>query len=99
MPDGPVKIGVTVSLDERLRHLQTGSHEQLVVIWTAPGDAEVERRLHSLFSNFRKRYEWFDLGDMANERIALCLTRALTARSNLPIGNLPEWLASWPNGL
>jgi hypothetical protein len=99
MPDGPVKIGVTVNIPERLRHLQTGSHEELAVIWHSFGDAQAERRLHTMFSKFRKRYEWFDLGDMSNERIALCLTRAKASRSTLPIENLPEWPASWPNGL
>ena len=99
MPDGPVKIGTTIDMYERLRHLQTGSHEELVVIWQEFGDAALERKLHSMFANFRKRYEWFDLGDMSNERIALCLTRAKVSRSHLPIENLPQWLASWPNGL
>lgn len=99
LPDGPVKIGTTVNMYERLRHLQTGSHEELAVIWQENGDATDERRLHTIFGNFRKRYEWFDLGDMSNERIALCLTRAKQSRSILPIENLPEWLASRPTDM
>lgn len=96
LPDGPVKLGRSVNIGARLAQLQTGAHEQLGVIWTAFGDHNTERRLHMIFDNFRKRYEWFDFGDMSDDRICLALNRALTSRSILPIENLPEWLASWP---
>jgi hypothetical protein len=99
MPDGPVKLGHSVNIEARLRQLQTGAHELLSVIWTAYGDVNTERKLHMIFANFRKRYEWFDLGDMSDERIKLALERALQVRSLTPIENLPEWLASWPQGM
>lgn len=99
LPDGPVKLGHSGNIEARLRQLQTGAHEELAVIWSANGDVNTERRLHMIFANFRKRYEWFDLGDMSDDRIKLALNRALTSRSLIAIENLPEWLASWPNDL
>lgn len=97
MPDGPVKIGTSVNIAARLRQLQTGAHEELRCIWIASGDYLAERKLHMIFVRFHKRLEWFDLGDMSDDRIALVLRRALESHSMLPIENLPEWLASWPH--
>lgn len=98
MPDGPVKLGFTINISTRLRKLQTGAHEELKVIWTTFGDMNTERKLHVLFDNFRIRGEWFDFGDMTDDRIGKMLARALTVRMATPITNLPEWLASWPDG-
>lgn len=99
MPDGPVKLGHTVNIEQRLRQLQTGAHERLAVIWQTLGDVNAERRLHMIFGNFRIHLEWFDLGDMSDDRIRLLLTRAHESRSWLPIENLPEWLANWPTDM
>lgn len=58
--DGPVKIGWTKNLDTRLSTLQTASAELLDLIWSSPGGRDDEAALHSFFSPFRIRSEWFE---------------------------------------
>lgn len=56
---GPVKIGVTSDLDKRLKSLQTGHPELLVVLKWVPGDASIEALLHARFGHLRLAGEWF----------------------------------------
>lgn len=57
----PVKIGVTVNTERRLKQLQPGALARLEVLWTTPGDSTLERQLHARFSDFHVYGEWFDL--------------------------------------
>jgi len=59
---GPVKIGFTADQDvvSRLKQLQTGSHEELVVIGKIDGGPSVERAIHNFLSPHLVRGEWFD---------------------------------------
>jgi hypothetical protein len=59
-----VKLGITRSADslqKRLRQLQTGCPDKLVVVWTveAFGRAE-EQLLHRRLGHYRCRNEWFE---------------------------------------
>jgi len=54
---GPIKIGVSVDPESRLRGIQTGCPYRLQLLATLPGNKEAE--LHSLFSGLRMNGEWF----------------------------------------
>lgn len=56
---GLIKIGCAVNPQARLRSLQTGSPDRLSIIATVPGDAAMERGLHSQFAADRMHGEWF----------------------------------------
>lgn len=56
---GPVKIGTTKSLTQRVAALQTASAEGLAAIRTIPGTTITERWLHSHFEPGRIAGEWF----------------------------------------
>lgn len=58
--DGPVKIGVTTNVPQRLESLQTGSHLKLEVLATTEGDTWLEREYHRFFAHCRLYGEWFD---------------------------------------
>lgn len=57
---GPIKIGIAISPQNRLRGLQTGHHEKLELLATCPGGAKQERCYHETFANRRLNGEWFE---------------------------------------
>lgn len=69
------KIGITNNIHRRLRQIQTGNDNPLVIHsyieFPTRNDAKMnEKRIHNLFSNKRKSGEWFhldetDLDDLA----------------------------------
>lgn len=54
-----VKIGTSVSVDERCKTLQTANPRNLRVIAVLEGSFQTETGLHTLFEKSRKRGEWF----------------------------------------
>lgn len=54
-----VKIGVTLSLRDRLTALQTGSFDKLHILGHIKGGRNEEAALHWLFASLRVRDEWF----------------------------------------
>lgn len=61
-PEGHIKIGTTTSNPyARLRTLQTGAPEPLVLLAAIPGNLLLERELHERFAAIRTREngEWF----------------------------------------
>jgi hypothetical protein len=59
---GPIKIGTTTKdVKERVRHLQTGIPEKLILRAIMDGGRDIERALHRMFSHLklRRRGEWF----------------------------------------
>lgn len=56
---GPVKIGCSCSVPERLSVLQIGNAEPLRVLATTPGAFAEEHRLHALFKSDLISGEWF----------------------------------------
>jgi Meiotically up-regulated gene 113 len=56
---GPIKIGIAVDVDRRLRQLQTGSPVRLRVTRTMTGGAEKEVALHQRFKSNQLWGEWF----------------------------------------
>lgn len=62
----PVKVGVTRSLANRLRELQSGNHRRLQLCiafeFKSRAIAEaVEQLVHEKYAEHRKRGEWFDI--------------------------------------
>lgn len=62
--DGPIKIGLTSQLVDRLRGLQVGNHRPLEVYaahpYKQPLAKEIEKLLHSLFRPHVIGGEWFE---------------------------------------
>lgn len=57
--DGPIKIGVSDSVFDRLKALQTGNPEPLRLIAAVIGDTQDELALHRRFRRQRLIGEWF----------------------------------------
>lgn len=61
--DGPVKIGLTRDVRQRLESLQTGSPVKLEILAYCEGDRWLERQYHTFFATQRLHGEWFGRGD------------------------------------
>jgi hypothetical protein len=57
--DGPIKIGISKSVEDRIAALQTASAEGLVLLGRCRGTKLVERSLHDQFKHLRRVGEWF----------------------------------------
>jgi len=62
--NGMYKIGVSKDPKVRIKQLQTGSNEDLVIIesFLSKYPHKVETSLHNKFAPTKKRGEWFSLG-------------------------------------
>jgi len=62
--NGMYKIGISKDPKKRIKQLQTGSNEDLVLIESYPTEypTKIEIALHNKFSTSKKRGEWFSLG-------------------------------------
>jgi hypothetical protein len=69
-PEGPVKIGISVSLAGRLSSLKTGHHDDLKLLATINGGRKNEAALHRRFKEYHKRGEWFEFGPRLAKYIA-----------------------------
>lgn len=61
-----IKIGATRDLGARLREFQTAHHQEVQVLYTIECQSrehalELEATLHSFYSRFRVRNEWFKI--------------------------------------
>lgn len=54
-----VKIGFSKKLSNRMRGLELAGGVKLILLASAPGEPEDERRLHRLFAAYREIGEWF----------------------------------------
>jgi hypothetical protein len=66
---GPVKIGLTGRLEERIAHLSCMSPYRLEVLATLRGDERLERRIHALLAGDHSHGEWFFWSDRLGELI------------------------------
>ena len=58
----PVKVGVSIHPEARLKSLQTGHPERLQIFATTPGGVDMERKYHRRWQTRRQKGEWFTLG-------------------------------------
>jgi hypothetical protein len=77
--NGYVKIGITRNIDNRLKTLETASPLQLELLKSkhvrnAPA---IDRRLHKLYQDKRKRFEWFDLDDQEIKEIITLINQEI----------------------
>jgi hypothetical protein len=57
--NGPIKIGTTCSIHDRIEFLQTASWERLRALCVFPAARREEKHIHNLFAENRIRGEWF----------------------------------------
>lgn len=57
--DGPLKIGVAISPQWRLRELQVGNPAELRIVTTFSGGFDLEQALHRKCAAHRMKGEWF----------------------------------------
>lgn len=62
-PDGPIKIGVSMSVKGRMRDLQVANPKPLRLIGKMPGSSRDERKIHRQFKHLHIRGEWFRPGN------------------------------------
>lgn len=60
---GPIKIGTTVRLSQRLKQLTRNAGHPLEVLGVIDGGPTEEKELHERFSHLRVASEWFEAGD------------------------------------
>jgi hypothetical protein len=58
--DGPIKIGWTIDIAQRLTDLQIASPFILRLLAVIDGDKDLERALHERLASHRLRGEWFE---------------------------------------
>jgi hypothetical protein len=76
---GPIKIGLSVDVQHRVRTLQSGSPVALDLLCSIPGTEETEATLHDLFASGRLHGEWFhEDTPMLAEAIEIILAPDLT---------------------
>jgi len=100
---GPIKIGHTKkSLDVRLKSLQTGYHEELVVLKLHKGSVKTEAELHALFAEYRLGGEWFQPCDLIDFYLSQVKTIDIETQREIkwsPKKGLDATLASIEKGL
>jgi hypothetical protein len=58
-----LKVGTSVNPKKRLRSIQTGNADRLVIYGTVQGDRHFEKQLHNEFAQHRLNGEWFVFAD------------------------------------
>lgn len=58
--EGPIKIGHSVNVRDRMKAMQAGCPVMLSVLATAPGGEERETAYHTQFQDSRLHGEWFE---------------------------------------
>lgn len=59
---GPIKIGCSRMLEDRLTQLMAVSPFPLEIIHSEPGEHVLERQLHRCFADYHSHLEWFHPG-------------------------------------
>jgi hypothetical protein len=83
--EGPIKVGFTNNVAERLRGLQTASPVDLVLWAVIPGTLTCEAAWHDVLADERVRGEWFAL----SERTARAIIEVRKLAGPMPGYDLP----------
>jgi hypothetical protein len=70
---GPIKIGCSTSVGERLENLAVWSPFKLEVIYTEKGGYSLEQQIHNVFADYHSHREWFHPGERLLAAIAKLL--------------------------
>jgi len=91
--NGPLKIGTTVNLEERLKTLQSGNSKQLNIIMSFKGDSKLESKIHKDLAEFkiREKGEWF----YRNEKVFLYLNKLSPIEPKTEIQDGQEYIVLW----
>jgi hypothetical protein len=57
-----IKVGVAINVEARIRELQTGNPERLVIYASVPGLKQDESTFHAILKPLRAEGEWFKRG-------------------------------------
>ncbi|SOC45733.1 T5orf172 domain-containing protein [Rhizobium subbaraonis] len=60
---GPIKIGCSASVGERLESLAVWSPFKLEILYTEPGGYKLEQKIHQAFADYHSHREWFHPGE------------------------------------
>lgn len=74
---GPIKIGCSNSVDDRLEGLAVWSPFKLEVIYTEKGNYALEQKIHQCFADYHSHREWFHPG----ERLLKAIGRLLSGET------------------
>jgi len=77
---GPIKIGTSDKVPDRIAKLQTANPHKLSLLGTVAGDEEIERALHARFASIRLEGEWFRPGRELLDFIAVVNRQSLPAQ-------------------
>ncbi len=90
---GPVKVGFSENLSNRLSSLQTGNPYELRVLLSHPGDEALEHTIHAHLHKHRLQGEWFQpCADIVE--IVLALRSGIGPEEYLAAVNLDDTLAN-----
>jgi hypothetical protein len=84
---GPIKIGCSTCVDERLDALATWSPFKLEVIYTEPGNYSLEKQIHEVFADYHSHREWFHPG----ERLLVAVGKLLDGETISTAINLADY--------
>lgn len=95
-PDSPIKIGISINPEERLRTFQTASPHRLRILRLEPGGRSRELALHRRFRRHRLEGEWFQPVPELLDYIAHAPAgrRPRRARRQVPWGTIGRRTAS-----
>lgn len=85
-----IKIGKAVDPRQRMRELQTGNGETLILLATEPGGLDVERARHRQFRRLRVRGEWF----RAEPALLHHIATVHAAKPRSPSTSMYRWAAA-----
>lgn len=71
--DGPIKIGLSKNVANRLATLATASANELKLLGAVPGDKKTEAKIHRQLRDFRMNREWFRPCDEVISLIEQCI--------------------------
>lgn len=84
-----IKVGFTTKSPlARLKQLQTGNPQRLILLGWYPGNVQQEREIHAQLAEFRLSGEWFRVDPAASE--ALRVPIACVQINNALTGYSPE---------
>jgi hypothetical protein len=78
---GRMKIGYSTSPNSRLRALQIGSPDRLILVASFRGTPADERKMHRLLAPHRVSGEWFHMGDDAARQVCSSVKAGATIES------------------